>query len=194
MTDAQILELPFNDEPENPAEPEVYRSLLEAWNTVLDSMETKRDEPIGMDWAAVIVGKWPFIRFSDLATVNTHFFRIASDLRQVVRQVLEEDPKAIEVRSREEDTERNGDLYLRILTDWHKTLLVEQYAWDTTAADAAEIVVALGEAQEMFTGKTGLASHMSALQLQFTEEDQSALETELREFRDHLEADRTKED
>ena len=177
---------------ESPEAEEVrpYRSILEVWQKTLEPIATERLKRPTMDWTGMLLKNWQHLLngFKNVSRVQEHYFRIMEEMQTILNHIIEGDEEALEVESAEEDAERNKDLYIRILIEWQKALLVESHEWDVDSEDAEAIFVALGETQLQLLGQLGLAAHLQAISLPFTEEDQDFINKEVEEFRESLEA------
>lgn len=172
-----------------PVEEAPYIPLLKVWDVIFESTALQQGKRVSPDWAAVTVSRWPFIKFSDMDDIQKNYFRIMNDLHKILKDVIEADPAAAtEPTSGKEDVDRNYDHFIHLLYSWQKALIVEQAEWDSASKTAAAHMVAIGESQLHVTGQQGLSSYLGLIGLPFTDDDQTAMEAELKEFRVGLEA------
>lgn len=172
-----------------------YRTVAAAWKMTLDSADKAATRPPTMDWCAILISKWPFLHaFEDFQQVHDLYFEILTECRKVLDLALEDFPEALvtdhwpeDVPAQTLDAEENKDFYVHVLREWQKVLLVAQAKWDCNAPDARAYLVALGELQQHLVGQEGLASYLGVINLPFSEEEQEALDQELKEFRESLE-------
>jgi len=174
------------DDTPAPTEEPPYNSILKVWRTMLDPKVQQRERPPTPDWCAVLIARWPFLRFADCGTVQREYFAIFDVIHEVIEQVHEDNPEAFEITEREKDLE-NKDLYVFLLKEFQRALFVVQAEWSHDDPDAGAKMAALGEAQQQILGKDGLASYLGVIGLPFTEEEQLAMNQELQEFRESLE-------
>ena len=163
-----------------------YYPILRVWREMLDPSVQQRDLAPTPDWCVALIARWPFLSFSDCGAVQREYFRIFDTLHALIEQVHEDHPQAFEVETREEDLE-SKDLYVFLLKEFQKALLVAQSEWRHGDPDAGALMAALGEAQSSVLGQQGLASYLGVIQLPFTEEEQETMNQELAEFREALE-------
>lgn len=163
-----------------------YFTILKVWQEMLKSAEKAATRRVYADWAAVIVGKWPFIQFSDLQDVHNEYFRLIDELRKIFDLAIEADPEALNYTTPTEDIEHNSEMYFHILTEWNKALIVAQHEWRADDPKAAAKMVALGEVHAQILGKEGMAAYLGYVGMPFTEEDQATLTEHLQAFRDEL--------
>lgn len=169
-----------------PPEDPTYHSILEVWRNMLDPEHQDRGRAPTPDWCAVLIARWPFLRFADCGIVQAEYFRIFDNVHAVLAQVFEDNPQAFEAETREEDIE-NKELYVFLLKEFQKALFVTQSEWSFDDPEAGAKMAALGEAQQQILGKDGLASYLGVIGLPFTQEEQDAMNQELTEFRESLE-------
>lgn len=177
-----VTTLPRSDAGQEPE----YHSVLKVWRAMLDPEQQGRHLPPTPDWCAVIIARWPFLRFNECGAVQREYFKVFDAAHEIIEQVARDNPEAFEVDSLLDDLE-NKDLYVHLLTEFQRALLVVQSEWAHDDPDAAAKMVAMGEAQQQILGKDGLASYLGVVGLAFTEADQDAMNQELAEFRASLE-------
>lgn len=166
-------------------EPE-YHAILKVWRAMLNPEQQQRHLRPTPDWCAVLIARWPFLRFDQCGTVQAEYFRIFDAMHAIIEQAAADNPEAFEVDNREDDVE-NKDIYVHILTEFQKALFVAQSEWSYDDPDAGPKMSALGEVQAQVLGKDGLASYLGVIGLPFTQEEQDAMNKELNEFRESLE-------
>lgn len=176
----------LNDTPPA-AETPPYNSILKVWRTMLDPAVQQRHLPPSPDWCAIIIARWTFLSFADCGIVQRVYFEIFDNVHGIIEQVYADNPEAFEVDDREKDIEENKDLYVFLLKEFQKALFVAQSEWSYDDPEAGPKMAALGEAQQQILGKQGLASYLGHIGLPFTEEEQTAMNEELQEFREALE-------
>ena len=172
-------EAPEGEEPQ-------YHSVLKVWRAMLDPEQQQRHLPPTPDWCAVLIARWPFLSFAECGRVQERYFEIFDVAHEIIEQVARDNPEAFEVDNREDDLE-NKDIYVFLLTELQRALLVVQSEWSHDAPDAGPQMAALGEAQQQLLGKDGLASFLSVVGLPFSMEEQDEMSAELAEFRRTLE-------
>jgi len=162
-----------------------YHAILKVWREMLDPAKQNRHLEPTADWCAVLVARWPFLKFADCGVVQQKYFEVFDLAHELIEQVAADNPEAFEVTNREDDVE-NKDLYVHLLTEFQKALFVVQSTWHHTNEHAGAEMAALGEAQQQILGKQGLASYLQVISLPFTEDEQDAMNKELNEFRETL--------
>lgn len=177
-------EAPAPDEEAAPAVP--YASILKVWRSMLDPTQQLRHLPPSPDWCAVMIARWSFLRFADMGVVQAEYFKIFDEAHNIIEAVYLDSPEAFEIDNREDDIE-NKDLYVFLLKEFQRALLVAQSEWSYDDPAAGAKMAALGEAQQNIVGKDGLASYLGQVGLPFTQEEQDAMNQELAEFRQSLE-------
>ena len=181
------VEFPFTEEPTAPTnEPAEYHAILKVWRNMLDPTQQQRHLPPNPDWCAVLIARWPFLRFADCGVVQAEYFKIFDSVHAIIEQAALDNPEAFEVTEREDDVE-NKDIYVFLLTEFQKVLFVVQSEWAYDDPDAGAKMAALGEVQQQLLGKQGLASYLGVVGLPFTQDEQDAMNQELNEFRAALE-------
>lgn len=173
-------------EPEPEREEPEYHAILKVWRNMLDPEHQNRHLPPTPDWCAVLIAKWPFLRFAECGTVQDEYFAIFDTMHAIIEQVHKDHPDRFEVTDRLEDVE-SKELYVFLLSEFQKALFVVQSEWSHDDPEAAAKMVALGEAQQQILGKDGLASYLGVINLPYTEEEQNTMNQELQEFRESLE-------
>lgn len=163
-----------------------YNSILKLWRSMLDPEQQLRHLPPSPDWCAVMIARWTFLRFADMGTVQDEYFRIFDEAHKIIEAVYLDTPEAFEVDNREDDVE-NKDIYVHLIKDFQRALLVAQSEWSYDDPNAGAKMAALGEAQQNIVGKNGLASYLGEIGLPFTQEEQDDMNQELAEFRQSLE-------
>lgn len=169
-----------------PTEEAEYHSILKVWREMLNPAQQQRHLAPTPDWCAVLIARWPFLKFSDCGTVQSEYFKIFDAAHAIIEEVAADNPEAFEVTEREDDIE-NKDIYVHILTQFQKSLFVTQSEWSHEDPEAGAKMAALGEAQQQILGKDGLASYLGVVGLPFTQEEQDVMNQELNEFRASLE-------
>lgn len=187
MTDTNVVPL-FTEaeEPTPEQEQPEYHSILKVWRSMLDPTQQQRHLAPVPDWCAVLIARWPFLKFSECGVVQREYFKIFDMAHAIIEQVALDNPLAFEVTTREEDVE-NKDLYVYLLTEFQKAMFVVQSEWSHDDPEAGPKMAALGEAQQQILGKDGLASYLGVVGLPFTQEEQDVMNQELNEFRATLE-------
>lgn len=170
----------------SPEEQAPYHSVLKVWRNMLDPEHQNRHLPPSPDWCAIIIARWPFLKFSDCGKVQEEYFKIFDSAHEIIEQVYRDNPEAFEITNREKDIE-NKDFYVFLLKEFQRMLFVAQSEWKYDDPDAGAKMAALGEAQTQIVGKQGLASYLGIIELPFTQEEQSEMDAELMEFRESLE-------
>ncbi len=186
-TVTELFESPQVVTEEAPAEQPEYHSILRVWREMLNPEQQRRDKLPTPDWCAVLIAKWPFLRFSDCGAVQAEYFRIFDHMHELIEQAHRDNPEAFEVDDREVDIEENKDIYVHLLFEFQRALLIVQSEWSYDDPEAGAKMAALGEAQAQMLGKDGLASYLGVIGLPFTQEEQDAMNQELTEFRASLE-------
>lgn len=171
--------------PSDQPEPE-YHSILKAWRAMLDPEHQNRHLAPTADWCAIIIARWPFLRFSDCGAVQREYFKIFDSMHEIIEQVYRDNSDAFEVDNRDDDVE-NKDLYVFLLKEFQKALFVAQSEWTFDDPEAGPKMAALGEVQSQLLGKNGLASYLGAIELPFSQEEQNLMDQEIQEFRESLE-------
>lgn len=171
--------------PAPPEEPP-YNAILKVWRAMLDPAVQSRDRAPSPDWCAIIIARWPFLKFADCGTVQREYFKIFDSIHDVIEQVYSDNAEAFEIDDRDKDVE-NKDLYVFLLKEFQKVLFVAQSEWTYDDPDAGPKMAALGEVQQQLLGKEGLASYLAVIGMPFTEEEQLDMNQELQEFRESLE-------
>lgn len=174
------------DETPAPTEEAPYNSILKVWRAMLDPVVQSRERPPTPDWCAVLIARWPFLKFSDCGTVQAEYFKIFDTIHEILEMVYLDNEDAFEVKTRDEDVE-NKDIYVHCLKEFQKSLFVVQAEWSHDDPEAGPKMAALGEAQQQLLGKDGLASYLGVIGLPFTDEEQLEMNQELQEFRESLE-------
>ena len=167
-----------------------YHTILKVWQTTLEPAPREALKKPSADWAAIIVSKWPFLRFQEVVDVHKHYFRIMSDMQAIFDEVIANDKYDLDLKTIEDDIETNREAYIEVLKGWQKGLIQEQINWDASEKDAGPKIAALGEAQQQMLGKNGLVSYLGVINMPFSEEEQTAMTQELIDFRTELEEER----
>jgi hypothetical protein len=149
-----------------------YNPVLRIWQEIL--------------WANGICGKYQGMTFALMPAFVALYFDFMARLVEVLEVEISTDPDCLKWHSVEEDLEENAGHYKALLTDWQKTILAAELAWDPTHAEAPAYVAALGEISQFFFGEIGLTGHLGAIGFNFTEEDQQKLAEALTEFQAEL--------
>lgn len=169
------------------SQPELeYHSVLQVWQTVLESADRPDNRHMTPKWAMAIISQYVGIGFADLPDYVETYFDLLSEMTVVVNDVILLDDDCFKVTNATEDVEANRSNFLAILRDWQLLLLTRELEWDPTDPFAAVQIAALSEIQKLFFGQTGLTGHLEAIKLEVTEEDQIELATVLEERRDLL--------
>ena len=174
-------------EPTKDAEEPEYNSILKVWRAMLDPTQQQRHIAPTPDWCAILIAKWPFLRFAECGVVQREYFKIFDEMYEIVEQVYRDNPENFDIDDREKDVEENKDLYVHLLKEFQKSLFVTQSEWSHDDPEAGAKMAALGEAQQQILGKDGLASYLGVIGLPYTEDEQNAMNQELQEFRESLE-------
>lgn len=174
-------------EPAKDAEEPEYNSILKVWRAMLDPTQQQRHIAPTPDWCAILIAKWPFLRFAECGVVQREYFKIFDEMYEIVEQVYRDNPENFDIDDREKDVEENKDLYVHLLKEFQKSLFVTQSEWSHDDPEAGAKMAALGEAQQQILGKDGLASYLGVIGLPYTEDEQNAMNQELQEFRESLE-------
>lgn len=169
-----------------PAEQPEYHAILKVWREMLNPEQQQRHLAPTPDWCAVLIARWPFLKFSECGIVQAEYFKIFDAAHEIIEQAARDNAEAFEVTAREDDIE-NKDIYVHLLTEFQKALFVTQSEWSHADPEAGPKMAALGEAQQQILGKDGLASYLGVVGLPFTQEEQDAMNQELNEFRASLE-------
>jgi hypothetical protein len=173
-------------DPESAAEEPEYHAVLKVWEHMLDPANQRRNSLPTADWCAIMVARWPFLKFADCTVVQREYFAIFDIGREILAQIKLDNAEAFEITSRDEDVE-NKELYVFFLEEMQRALLVYQSEWSNEDPEAGAKMAALGEAQQGLLGKDGLASYLGVIGLPYTEEEQAAMDQELQAFRESLE-------
>lgn len=174
-------------DPDAPETPVVYNAILKVWRTMLMPENQRRERPPTPDWCAIIIARWPFLRFSDCGVVQREYFAVLDVAREILEQVYLDFPEAFDdVDSRDKDVE-NKELYVFVLKEWQRALLVIQDEWSYDDPEAGPKMAALGEAQQQLLGDKSMASYLAYIDLPFTNEEQKDMTDEMQAFRDELE-------
>lgn len=165
-----------------------YHAILKVWWHMTDPEHQSRHLPPTPDWCAVLIARWPFLKFSDAGVVQRVYFELLDEVRNILEQVHADNAEAFEVTDREEDHE-NKDLYIHLLIEWQKALFAFQSTWRYDDPEAAPKMAALGEVQDTVLGSKGLTSFLGVAGFPFNADDQAYIDGELFEFRQALDAE-----
>lgn len=163
-----------------------YNPVLRIWQEVLSTKNREHGARVTIPWANAVCGKYQGMTFALMPAFVGYYFDFMSRLVDVLDTEIASDPDCLKHHSVEEDLEENDGHYKALLTDWQKTILGLELAWDCTADDASAYVAALGEISGFFFGEIGLTGHLGAIGFNFTEEDQEALAEALTEHQAQL--------
>jgi hypothetical protein len=163
-----------------------YNPVLRIWQEILSEKNRKHGARVTIPWANGICGKYQGMTFALMPAFVALYFDFMARLVEVLEVEISTDPDCLKWHSVEEDLEENAGHYKALLTDWQKTILAAELAWDPTHAEAPAYVAALGEISQFFFGEIGLTGHLGAIGFNFTEEDQQELAEALTEFQAEL--------
>jgi hypothetical protein len=157
--------------------PELTHTILEVWASVLSNIEANEGEHISPRYANSIVSNWPRLSFQDVSAYTHQYFAYLKALRELVTEVIAQNPSALE--NVEDDAEANREYYLELIGGWQELIERWELAWDSDAPDSHVILAALADATSFFVGSQGLVEHLSQINFQFTDEDREALRLRL---------------
>src|SRR6188768_54777 len=84
----------MDEEPVGPAEGAGYHSILKVWRNMLDPEQQQRHLAPTPDWCAVLIARWPFLRFADCGVVQAEYFKIFDAVHAIIEQVAADNPEA----------------------------------------------------------------------------------------------------
>lgn len=163
-----------------------YNPVLRIWQEILSERNRKHGARVTIPWANAICGKYQGMTFALMPSFVALYFDFMARLVDVLEVEISTDPDCLKRHTVDEDLEENAGHYKALLTDWQKTILAAELAWDPVHAEAPAYVAALGEISQFFFGEVGLTGHLGAVGFDFTDEDQQALADTLNEYQAEL--------
>ena len=185
MTEAPLTDQDMADL-ESLAEAPVPRTLLEIWDALLEGLDEAAAERVTPMFASNLLNKWDKMTFKDIDTYQDRYYTYLRQLREIVREAIAENPKALKHTKPGEDAEKNRDIYIDLLYKWQAAIQDWEHAWNHASDDAAPWLAAIADATAFSVGPNGFVQHLETINFQFTEEDQAALRDRLLAHREEL--------
>lgn len=158
-------------------------SLFKVWREIATNFEPSSKEPIPANVAHKIVVSWPKLTYQDTAVYHKLYHSYLMALIPPLDEVIAKHPEALEYHGAE-DGEKNHDLYLNLLVEWHLTFDRVEESWRAEDIESHIQLAALIDARAFVFGATGFAGHLDSIQFQLSDV----------EFMAALEAAKAKED
>ena len=155
---------------------EERHTLLEVWSSVLDNIEHDAAEKITMRVAATVVSRWPTIKIQDVGAYMEYYYNALKNLREILRDEIATDKKAIYRVDMENDAEGNRHHYLSLLTNWQLQVAQWEKDWSHSDSDALLQMAAFSDAASFVLGQEGLIAHLQEINFQFYPEDAEAVQ------------------
>lgn len=159
-----------------------YVTILEVWRSVLNNVDTAKDEHISIAHAVRVRSSYDGLTFQAIPDYYERFCKILSEARDIVVHEIESDSECLNMASAEEDAEHNAFHYKNIIFNWQRLIRMYELEWTCTDVDAAAHVAGLGEANRMIFDQTGIASLLDQIEFRLTEDDMAELVRELEEL------------
>ena len=164
MSEQTVNETIEVDEPEqlqDAVSSELKYATLEVWEKVLGAARGAFGVPVSLYQAREILSGRPRLGYGVLEVIQTH-------------------PGCTEFVG-EADGKENRKLYLEILARWNKVLMSYEGEWYPEAEDAAVQADAIGTAREVLFGQMGLIQHLSAINVDISNDEFEAACDAMRE-------------
>lgn len=173
----EISDEAINEFIEHGGEKPSYHPILQIWRTVLDNIETQREEKVTPQWANKITANYREIDFADMPEFQGRLFDKLLVLRDVLdAEIGKADHPFESITSPEEDLELFSQHYKNVLREWQVIFLRWEMDWDCTEPYAGAEVAAVSEAYTMIFGsqsRPGITAYLDNIKLEITEADQA---------------------
>lgn len=173
-------------EAEGASEGKPYNPLIKIWDAVLQPAVAGRGESPTPQWCNKMITQYPGLEYKDMRRFRDDFFDKIEAMHRIVREVVDEDPEALNVIDMEEDRTLNHTHYKRVLTDWQRTVLLWELEWDCEDPKAAIQIGTISEIHRMFIAEQGLVTMLDQISFEFTEADQAELAEDLESLKESI--------
>ena len=158
------------------------RTLLEAWQNVLQDIEQSQAEHISPQVAMKVVASWSQLKFPDVPVYWNLYHENLVKLRTILDEVIERHPdcfKNTEPEGEHSDATGNHAAYLDLLFSWQLEVARWERLWDVTSPDAGASIAAIADASNFYLSQTGLIAHLEQIQFDLTAEEQESMPEKL---------------
>ena len=183
MSEQTINETIEVDEPEqlqDEVSSELKYATLEVWEKVLGAARGAFGVPVTLYQAREILSGRPRLGYGDVQHFHNLYHGVMADAADEVLEVIQAHPSCTEFVG-EADGKENRKLYLEILARWNKVLMAYEGEWHPEAEDAAVQADAIGTAREVLFGPMGLIQHLSAINVDISNDEFEAACDAIRE-------------
>lgn len=144
------------------------RTVLEAWDKVLDSLEVVEAEGINVQLATTVLSRHRLIGVPELPRYFELYYDLARDMRECVRAEIALHPEALKI---EGDGEHNRESYLNVLLQWQQVLILNEREWKVTDPDATIKLAVLADVHAFYLGEMGVAQHLGEIGFAWTQKE-----------------------